>query len=235
VVEQGDRLEVHLGEPSRKVQLVEVMVFLFLIVPPMAISFLVVRQADVSFMRVAISSILNNLALLSLVLYFIWRNEEPVRRVGWNLDNLGRDVAWGLILFVPVFLGGNLIESMLQQAGFSTPSRRPTFLDVSGVTQVAVGFIMVIVVAVVEEIIFRGYLILRLRTITDRISVAVVLASLIFSLGHGYQGTAGAITVFILGVILALIYLWRRSLIAPMVIHFFTDFTRIVLPALLRP
>lgn len=229
MLEQSDK------EPGRKVQLLEVAVFLFLIVPSMAVSFLTVRQVGLSFMQVAVSSILNNLALLSLVFYFISRNEEPVRRVGWNFDQLGRDVAWAVILFVPVFLGGNLLESVLQQAGFSAPSRRPSFFDVSGLTQVLGAFLMVIVVAVVEETIFRGYLILRLKTVIGRTSAAVVLASLIFSLGHGYQGTAGAITVFILGVIFALIYLWRGSLIAPMVIHFLTDFTSIVLPALLQP
>lgn len=233
--EQSDGLEARLEGPSRKVQLVEVAVFLLLIVPSFAVSFFAVRQAEISFLQVGISSIVNNLGLLSLVLYFVWRNHEPIRRLGWNFDHLARDVAWGFVLFVPVFLGGNLVESVLQQVGFSSPLGRPSFFDVRGPTQLVIAFIMVIVVAVVEETIFRGYLILRLQAVTGRTSAAVVLASLIFSLGHGYQGTAGAITVFILGVILALIYLWRQSLIAPVVIHFLTDLTSIVLPALLQP
>jgi uncharacterized protein len=233
MMEQGDGLEAR-QEATRKVQLIEVLVFLFLIVPSMALSFLTGRQVELRFTEVAISSILNNLGLLSLVLYFVWRNDESLQKLGWNFDHLGRDAAWGLILFVPLFFSGNLIESVLEQAGFSAPSRRPSFLAVSGRTQVVVAFSMVIVVALAEETIFRGYLLLRLKAVMRHTGAAVVLSSLIFSLGHGYQGTAGAITVFLLGVVLALVYLWRSSLVAPMVIHFLTDFTSIVLPALLQ-
>jgi len=80
-LENSNGSETPLDEPSRKVQLIEVAVFLFLIVPSMAVSFFAVGQADLRFMQVAISSILNDLALLSLVLYFIWRNRESIRRL----------------------------------------------------------------------------------------------------------------------------------------------------------
>jgi uncharacterized protein len=219
---------------NQKVQLIEVGVFLFLILPSLALSFLTAKQTDLGFLEIAIGSILNDLALLSLVLYFIWRNHEPVGRIGWNFDHLRQDIAWGLILFVPVVFGGNLLESVLHQAGFSAPARTPSFLVMSGSAKVILGFIIVTVVAVVEETIFRGYLMLRLNAVTGRTGAAVLLSSLIFSLGHGYQGTAGTLSVFVLGVVFALIYLWRKSLVAPVVIHFLTDFTSIVLPALLQ-
>ena len=225
--------EGRLDNPSRKVQLIEVAVFLSLIVPSMLVSLLGGSRADVRFAEAAISSILNNLALLSLVLYFVWRNRESVRKLGWNFDQLGRDVAWGLILFAPVVLGGNLLQSVLQEAGFSAPSRPPSFLALGGLTNVAVGLMIVTVVAVVEETIFRGYLMLRFETVTGQIGAAVLLSALVFSLGHGYEGTSGIISVFVLGVVFAVIYMWRRSLVAPIVIHFLTDFTSIVLPALL--
>jgi membrane protease YdiL (CAAX protease family) len=226
--------ETHVGPSAHKVQGVEVAVFLFLITPSMALSFLTDRHANLRFTEMAISSILNDLALLSLVLYFMWRNEEPMRRVGWNFDHLGKDVAWALILFVPVIFGGNLIQSLLQQAGFSAPARQSSFLTVSGPANVVLGLTIVTVVAVVEETIFRGYLMLRFQAVTGRISAAVLLSSLVFSLGHGYEGVAGAISVFVLGALFALIYLWRSSLVAPVLLHFLVDFTSMVLPALLR-
>ena len=75
---------------------------------------------------------------------------------------------------------------------------------------------------------------LRLEAVTGRTSTGVLLSSLVFSLGHGYEGMAGTISVFVLGVAFALIYLWRSSLVAPVVIHFLVDFTSLVLPALLQ-
>ncbi len=222
----------HDARPSRKVQLIELAVFLFLIVPSMALSFLNGMQANLRFTTMAIASILNDLALLSLVLYFTWRNQESVRQLGWNFDHLRQDVALGLILFVPVVFAGNMLAALLHQAGLSAPAKQPSFLAISGVTQLVLGIIIVTVVAVVEETVFRGYLMLRFKVVTGRTSAAVILSSLVFSLGHGYEGMAGVISVFVLGVIFALVYVWRKSVVAPIVMHFLTDFTSIVLPAL---
>jgi membrane protease YdiL (CAAX protease family) len=88
-------------------------------------------------------------------------------------------------------------------------------------------------VALAEETIFRGYLILRFKNITASTAAAVLTSAVIFSLGHGYEGSAGVITVGVMGVVFALIYLWRQSLVAPMVMHFLQDFIGIVLVPLL--
>jgi membrane protease YdiL (CAAX protease family) len=59
--------------------------------------------------------------------------------------------------------------------------------------------------------------------------VAVLVSTVIFSLGHGYEGTAGVITVGVLGLTFALVYVWRKSLVAPVVMHFLQDFIGIIL------
>jgi membrane protease YdiL (CAAX protease family) len=92
----------------------------------------------------------------------------------------------------------------------------------------ALAVVLVIVVAISEETIFRGYLIRRLRTATGNTTAAVLLAAVVFALGHGYEGSLGMITVGVMGLIFSLIYLWRQSLVAPMVLHFLQDFLAIV-------
>jgi membrane protease YdiL (CAAX protease family) len=42
------------------------------------------------------------------------------------------------------------------------------------------------------------------------------------------------VTVGCMGLTFALIYLWRGSLVAPVVMHFLQDFSGIILPALLK-
>ena len=93
---------------------------------------------------------------------------------------------------------------------------------------------LVVVVAICEEVIFRGYLILRLSEVTRSTAAGVLLSAFIFSLGHGYEGSAGVVTVGVMGLIFAVVYLWRGSLIAPMVMHFLQDFIGIVLTPILR-
>jgi hypothetical protein len=70
---------------------------------------------------------------------------------------------------------------------------------------------------------------LGLGATTRSMGTAAIASSLIFSIGHGYEGTAGLATVGVMGIALALVYLWRGSLVAPMAIHFLQDFVGIVL------
>jgi len=221
-------------QSDRKKQLIEVTVFLFLIIPSIAISLFVSRQAGLTFPIVAVSTILRDLSLLSLILYFLWSNDEPILRVGLASYKIQREVFMGIILYIPFFLGIALFQSILFQLGLSLPSRSLTsFLAPQGVGEYLLAFILVIVVAVSEEVIFRGYLILRLANTSGNVLLAAAISSLIFALGHGYEGSAGILTVGIMGFLFALVYLWRMSLVAPIVMHFLQDFIGIILMPLL--
>jgi membrane protease YdiL (CAAX protease family) len=225
-------------QPSRKIQVIEVAVFLFLIVPSMATSFLIgsssASDSETGFMTVAILSILNDLGMVSLVFYFVWRNKETLRGIGWTLQTLPQEVGWGLVLFFPIVYGANWLESALHSAGLSAPSKLPSFLVATGHFKLVLAVILVGVVAIVEETVFRGYLILRLKSATRQHWAAVLLSSAVFSIGHGYEGVAGVASVFCLGVVFAVVFLWRKSLIAPMIIHFLIDFSSIVMAMLLK-
>lgn len=73
----------------------------------------------------------------------------------------------------------------------------------------------------------------RFTAVSGSLPLAILLSAAIFSVGHHYEGGAGVLTAGIFGVIMAVVYQWRRSLVAPMVIHFLQDFTAIVLIPLL--
>ena len=215
---------------NQREQLFEVSVFLFLILPSLALSFLAIKEGDLSFVLTAVSTILRDLALVSLILFFLWHNSESVAMIGWTLQNGWKDVALGIGLFIPMFFGAGLLDSALQAAGFSAPSTpQPAALAAKGIGEYLLAIVLVSVVAIAEETIFRGYLIVRFRAVTASPTLAIILSAVIFSLGHGYEGTSGVVTVGAMGLTLAVIYLWRQSLVAPMVMHFLQDFTGIVL------
>ncbi len=219
---------------NRKEQLAEVSVFLFLIIPSMVLSFFAIKQGSLNFVLVAISVILRDLALVSLILLFIWRNNEPATWIGLTLKNSWKEILLGIMLFIPFFLATGLLERGLQAIGLSVPSKPlPSFLAARGTVQFLLALILVVIVAIAEETIFRGYLILRLRAITANSTAAVLLSAAIFSLGHGYEGSAGVVTVGVMGIVFALVYTWRKSLVAPIVMHFLQDFIGIVLLPLL--
>jgi uncharacterized protein len=222
------------ARPGRRVQAAEIAVFLLLVVPSLSLSFFAARQGSVGFTLTAIAAILRDLALVSLILFFLWRNGEPVGRIGWTAADPRAEIALGLALFAPVFLLTSGLDALLQAAGLSRPAApKPSFLAPSGPGQLVLAFILIVVVAVAEETIFRGYLILRFEALWGRPAPAVIFSAFVFSLGHGYEGLAGVVTVGVMGVIFALVYLWRRSLVAPMVMHFLQDFLSIMLAPML--
>lgn len=221
-------------QSSWKEQFIEVSVFLFLIVPSMIFSFFAIRQGSLSFVLVAFATILRDLALVSLILFFIWRDSEPIDWIGWTFKNVWKEIALGAGLFIPLFFTSSLLESALLAIGFSRPSTPlPSLLATGGISESLLGLILVIIVAIAEETIFRGYLILRLNAVTASPATAVLLSAVIFSLGHGYEGSAGVVTIGFMGLVFALVYMWRKSLIAPIAMHFLQDLIGIVLVPLL--
>lgn len=211
-------------------QLAEMLVFVFLIAPSLAFSFLAASVGAASFALTAIATMLRDLALVCLIVYFLRRNGEPIARIGWSLRNWTQEVSVGLLLFLPMFYGAAAIERALSHVGLSAPQKPlPSLVPGRSAGELALAVILVIVVAFAEETIFRGYLILRLNATSRSLLAAVILSTAIFSFGHGYEGTAGVATVGFMGLVFALVYVWRRSLIAPTVMHFLQDFIVIVL------
>jgi membrane protease YdiL (CAAX protease family) len=210
--------------PARRVQLVEVLVFLLILLPSMVLPALGMRPDELRFVLVAGAVIAHNIALVSLVAYFVWRSGEGLRSVGWSATRPLREALVGAALFVPFFLAIGLLERLLRGAGLTAPSAPPDYLLPQGGTEQLIALVLITVVAVGEETIFRGYLIRRFDGVTGSRTTAVAVSTIIFALGHGYQGSLGIVAVALIGVLFALVYFWRGSLIAPMVMHFLQDF-----------
>ena len=215
---------------DRREQLIEVGVFLFLIGPSMFQSFFLIDLRNVSFMMAAVATTMRDLSLLTLVLYFLWRNKESVLRIGWTLRNIWRDILLGVVLFVPTFIGADILAKILITMGLSAPHTTLQLLKPSTQTlQMVAALVLVTTVALTEESIFRGYLILRLKNIFGSTFWSVLLSAFIFSLGHGYEGVAGVVTVSTLGLVFGFVYVWRKSLVAPITMHFLQDFVSIII------
>ncbi|MFF5228986.1 CPBP family intramembrane glutamic endopeptidase [Dactylosporangium sp. NPDC000521] len=224
------------GILSPRQELAELGVFLLLLVPPLVLPFFAAGQATLPFPLLAAATIARDAGLVALVLLLLARARQPVAAIGWTGHKVWREVAWGVALTVPVLIGSQVLDAALRSAGLSGP--RPSgagLVPAPGIGQLLLAVALVAVVAVAEETVFRGYLILRIAGVLRSRGWAVLLSSVIFSIGHGYEGSAGLLTVGATGVALAAVYVWRHSLVAPMVMHFLLDLLAIVVaPLLLR-
>jgi uncharacterized protein len=84
--------------------------------------------------------------------------------------------------------------------------------------------LLVLRAAVTEEILFRGYLIEKVRQLTGSPALAVVVSVAAFTYAHlrGW-GPVQLISVGASGLVLALLYVWRRDLPSNMLAHFLAD------------
>ena len=123
-----------------------------------------------------------------------------------------------VLMFATVVLSYSVIFPLLglkmNQEAVRQITRNPLWLQI----------LIFIRAAVVEEILYRGYPIERVQALTGSRSIALLISVIVFMLAHiAYWGVAQLIVVGFGGLILGLLYLWRRDLVCNMIAHFLVD------------
>ncbi len=89
-------------------------------------------------------------------------------------------------------------------------------------------FVMAVLPAVGEELMFRGVLMRFMARRSRTILFPVVLSAVMFALFH-ISNPYGLLPIFGMGVLLALVYYWTRSLWCSMLMHFLFNSSQILL------
>lgn len=169
---------------------------------------------------------------ITIALLFLWWLAAR------GFDELGLVTPGGWLFWIAIVIVIVAIAAfrMVLQAQASTPEKHATVLKAfrerapfmprnSGEMR---HFSAISVTAgVCEEIVYRGYLIWYAAQFTGEgtggLLMAVALTSLVFGLGHIYQGVGGAIQIFAAGLFLGGIYILSGSLWVPMAAHAIID------------
>jgi len=85
-----------------------------------------------------------------------------------------------------------------------------------------------VLVAFLEEIIFRGFFMSELASLIGTsplaLAVNVLVSSIVFGFAHWYQGKSGTLSTGVIGAILALLFIWGGfNLWLPILTHGFID------------
>jgi membrane protease YdiL (CAAX protease family) len=80
-------------------------------------------------------------------------------------------------------------------------------------------FVLCACIAVYEEIVFRGFLLTRLHAIVRRWWLVVPFAAALFGSLHLYEGPVAVGVVTCLGLVMGALFVWRKSLVAPITMH----------------
>ncbi len=173
------------------------------------------------------------LALFVLIVLARFRR-IPWRRFGLWLPRPSPLLGWGCAGLAAMY--GTLLASAIALIGLSlvvAPGGRDAMMsdaqqraDVLGSLDLGdprITIVLLIAVALHEELIFRALLVPYLHRLTGRWWPAILGSAVIFGSLHGAQGVLGIVQASLLGIVLAIVYVRSRS-IAPVVLaHFAFD------------
>jgi membrane protease YdiL (CAAX protease family) len=158
---------------------------------------------------------------------FMWlfpiltRNKEHARRIqvpGFKRCLIELAIAVPIVLVTLLALAG---LDYLVQHFFPGKSLQPDLVPNMAYSSPGILYLILLfsflVTPVAEEVFFRGFMYNVFRRWMPRI-VAVVVQSLIFGFSH-FFGTSHAIYAVAVGIVLTLLYEWRKTLVSPIFVH----------------
>ena len=150
----------------------------------------------------------------------------PLSSIGLGTARWGKSILWGFLIGIGCLLVGGVLVALTKFTGGEAGKafeKLPTWLL----------SLIVLRAGVVEELCYRGYAIERLHALGLPRGLAAGVPLAIFAVGHWTGGWANILIALVLGGMLALVFIWRRDLVANMIGHWFVDFIGNVLPRLL--
>jgi uncharacterized protein len=165
--------------------------------------------------------------LVALVLLYVRLAEKrPLASIGFRAIN-GMDVLIAVTAGAVIVAGMAFIYLVLFPS-FHLSENKEVNLLMS--TPFWWRFISVIRAAVGEEILFRGYAIERLQELTGSRAVAGILSCAVFTMEHLGPWTLNHLYLAGFGgIMLTLLYLWRRKLWVNIIAHFIVDGVSVLL------
>ncbi len=170
---------------------------------------------------VALLSLTDTILLLALIAMFLSARGERARDVFLGTRSPWREALVGLPLtFVALILGVAVLAAIQQMAPWLHTVEHNPLQDLIRTPRDAAVFAVVVVVAGgIREEIQRAFLLRRFEQWMGGAGVGVVVTSVAFGAGHLVQGADAAIATGLLGAFWSVIYLRRRSAVAPVVSH----------------
>jgi membrane protease YdiL (CAAX protease family) len=170
---------------------------------------------------VFVLSLLDTVLLLALIVWLIRRRGERPQAIFFGARPAAPEIGFGFLSLPAVVM---IVVVLMMAIRVVAPSLHNIPKNpLEGLLDSQTGFLaflfVVIVAGGVREELQRAFLLHRFRTDLGSAGMGVLITSLAFGLGHTLQGWDAAVVTGVLGATWGVIYLARRSSIAPMVSH----------------
>jgi membrane protease YdiL (CAAX protease family) len=175
-------------------------------------------------------SLADSALLIGLVLLFLYAHGERPREVFLDRRPIVREIGAGLSFIPVVILIAIAVFVTIQRFAPSlhTVDKNPLQALLQSPRDAWLFALVVIVAGGVREEIQRAFQLHRFEEWLGGGRVGVVVTSVAFGAGHLLQGVDAAIVTGLLGAFWGVVYLRRRSVVAPMVSHAGFDLIQIL-------
>jgi membrane protease YdiL (CAAX protease family) len=166
-------------------------------------------------------SLLDAAVVVGLVLMFLRAHHESVRAVLLGERRVLREALLGIAILPAIFMLVMLVLVLVLRfaPGLHNVTRNP-LEDMLRTRGDALIFAVVVMVAGgIREEVQRGFIAHRCGQYLGGALIGVAVYSVFFGLGHFEQGYDAMIATGLLGLVWGLLYVVRRSIVAPMVSH----------------
>jgi hypothetical protein len=166
-------------------------------------------------------------ALALLAWWGLWMRRMPLREIlGLRRSGLkawARDFGIALIFWIMAMLVLAAVASVLRIFHLIQPQKAVMAIAPQTFAQVLVWIALCATAGIVEEFVFRGYLLQQFSSLRGNVWTGVVASSLLFGAAHGYEGIGGMIAITAYGAMFCILAIRRRSLRAGMIAHAWHD------------
>ncbi|WP_306799785.1 CPBP family intramembrane glutamic endopeptidase [Corallococcus sp. AS-1-6] len=169
--------------------------------------------------------VIRALGMCLLVAVLLWRDGQGPAQVGLVREGWARELLLGgvvlagtYVVHLAVSVPLAAVAVALKLAGQELAARKDVaaaLLD-TGLGVPAFAAIMVVVTGF-EEFVFRGFLVPRLKVVLGGWVPAILVAAVLFSVGHFYEGTLAVFQTFVMGAWFGFV-LWYRGRLLPLIV-----------------
>ncbi len=155
-----------------------------------------------------------------LVVFFFMKlvDKKPLLNLGFQFQNHKKDIIIGVITGLVLMALGFWVLVFLNQLEFT--------ITVFSGYEISLTLILFLLVALTEELLFRGYVLRYLMNSFNK-NIALIISALLFSIAHALNPNMDAMSylnLFLAGIVLGLPYIYTRNLMFPIALHFSWNF-----------
>jgi membrane protease YdiL (CAAX protease family) len=167
----------------------------------------------------------NGLALLLIAIFLRPPGSSSPETLGFRHRPVRGEAALGLALFPPVLIGAALLQAGITRflPALHTVPDNPLLALIESPGDLAAFLALSVLAGGIGEETIRAFVLRRFETYFGGMGWGLGVWSVLFGLLHVIQGVDKAIVVGLLGLAFGGIYAWRRSPVAPIVLHALFD------------